>query len=313
MIKATTIIDDPNWEHWPEILRLRKTGVPIKRIAAMYGTTDNFLIRHARRAGIELTEPAKRRTNNKPSPMASADWEGWAGVREMRKKGMSWLKIAVYYNVDEICLRKYSKLMGMETQKRKQPDVMLSPDWEGWKTVIQMRLEGAHWKEIDALYGLCVGATQQKARKAGIELPQVRRGHTPNPMYDPEWEDWEKIRRQKESGITWDKIGEAYGLTGQTMSRIAIAAGYEFARISSNGKVYKKRAEANRPNYSICWECANSVPNPYTGRGCPWSKHFKPVDGWDATETTLYAAKSYCSKSCQKSYCVRSCPLFVRG
>ena len=32
---------------------------------------------------------------------------------------------------------------------------------------------------------------------------------------------------------------------------------------------------------SLCWKCANAVPD-YSGRGCRWSRKLKPVDWWVA-------------------------------
>ena len=49
---------------------------------------------------------------------------------------------------------------------------------------------------------------------------------------------------------------------------------------------------------TICWECEK------TCGGCSWSREFKPVDGWEAVETTDCTG--------DKSFLVRKCPEFVR-
>ena len=49
---------------------------------------------------------------------------------------------------------------------------------------------------------------------------------------------------------------------------------------------------------TICWDCQK------TCGGCSWSREFKPVEGWEAVETTDYAG--------DKSFLVRKCPEFVR-
>lgn len=54
---------------------------------------------------------------------------------------------------------------------------------------------------------------------------------------------------------------------------------------------------------SICWYCQNS-----TNSGCPWSRNFIPVPGWQAEKTNFNFSKydNY------KSYIVKECPLFVQ-
>ena len=37
---------------------------------------------------------------------------------------------------------------------------------------------------------------------------------------------------------------------------------------------------------TICWMCANAVPN-NKGRGCNWSCYGKPVEGWTAVNTVV--------------------------
>ena len=61
---------------------------------------------------------------------------------------------------------------------------------------------------------------------------------------------------------------------------------------------------------TLCWQCANAVPDKSGKRGCAWSRSFKPVKGWDADETRLYANDETRSIV---SYHVRSCPEFVEG
>jgi hypothetical protein len=61
---------------------------------------------------------------------------------------------------------------------------------------------------------------------------------------------------------------------------------------------------------SLCWTCANSVPNHEEGRGCSWSINFQPVDGWTATPTKLRAARNGPPVD---SFCVMACPKFMRA
>lgn len=52
-----------------------------------------------------------------------------------------------------------------------------------------------------------------------------------------------------------------------------------------------------------CWTCIHSVPNKID-RGCPWSKRFEPVPGWNATPIIKKGELS--------TYCIQDCPQYVR-
>ena len=69
---------------------------------------------------------------------------------------------------------------------------------------------------------------------------------------------------------------------------------------------------ANCKRETICFNCENAVPNPTTGKGCNWSRHFKPVDGWTADKTVIInREKSEGKTYTTDSYAVYECPLFV--
>lgn len=72
-----------------------------------------------------------------------------------------------------------------------------------------------------------------------------------------------------------------------------------------------KAYENNPHNYkkTICWDCANAVPNLDGTRGCRWSREGKPVDGWDAERVDL---KVFHNRFIE-SYYVRECPEFIEG
>lgn len=61
---------------------------------------------------------------------------------------------------------------------------------------------------------------------------------------------------------------------------------------------------------SICWECANSVPNPKKKIGCEWSCHAKEVPGWTATP---HWSSTRAGTPFEMSYRVYECPKFIRG
>lgn len=50
-----------------------------------------------------------------------------------------------------------------------------------------------------------------------------------------------------------------------------------------------------------CWDCRKSCG------GCDWSREFKPIKGWEATETLIKYDNTY-----TKSYKIKKCPEFER-
>lgn len=55
---------------------------------------------------------------------------------------------------------------------------------------------------------------------------------------------------------------------------------------------------------NICFDCKNAVPD-NNGHGCPWSRKFEPVPGWNAKPVTV-GAGAYTVDT----YQIRDCPLF---
>ena len=58
---------------------------------------------------------------------------------------------------------------------------------------------------------------------------------------------------------------------------------------------------------TLCWKCANAVPNRDGTRGCSWSRKLIPVDGWTAIKTRKKSKDKYV----MCSYEVLDCPEFV--
>lgn len=50
-----------------------------------------------------------------------------------------------------------------------------------------------------------------------------------------------------------------------------------------------------RVSGTLCWTCQNAVPA-FNGKGCKWSREFKPVAGWTAEKR----GESYFVKACPK-------------
>lgn len=55
---------------------------------------------------------------------------------------------------------------------------------------------------------------------------------------------------------------------------------------------------------TLCWCCKHVVPSKDGTRGCDWSRHAKPIPGWEAD-------KGF--RDGHVAYHVHRCPLFERG
>lgn len=75
----------------------------------------------------------------------------------------------------------------------------------------------------------------------------------------------------------------------------------------------KKFNERPKLCQTICWSCANAVPDRAGKRGCTWSRYGRPVEGWTADAVMQYTSSSYKGNYGVQSYRVRLCPKFVKG
>lgn len=66
---------------------------------------------------------------------------------------------------------------------------------------------------------------------------------------------------------------------------------------------------------TICWACANAVPDEEGTRGCPWSREGKPVEGWTAErrDIRIQPKRPGEERRAVESYQVITCPEFVPG
>lgn len=63
---------------------------------------------------------------------------------------------------------------------------------------------------------------------------------------------------------------------------------------------------------TICINCENAVPNTSNGKGCSWSRWFKPVEGWKAEPTIVLGAERPDGSFEEiPSYRVDYCPMFA--
>jgi hypothetical protein len=67
------------------------------------------------------------------------------------------------------------------------------------------------------------------------------------------------------------------------------------------GEIIQQVEEANEEkDNSLCWGCKNAVPTKDGKYGCCWSRHFKPVKGWEVeTQKDILG------------YTVLQCPKFI--
>lgn len=80
-------------------------------------------------------------------------------------------------------------------------------------------------------------------------------------------------------------------------------------RTTASVQIRRRQLRTLRPTrQTLCWKCQNAVPNMH-GRGCEWSRRFKPVPGWDADEEEMCMSED--PPRYDTSYFVRSCPKFL--
>ena len=66
---------------------------------------------------------------------------------------------------------------------------------------------------------------------------------------------------------------------------------------------------------TICWACANAVPDEEGTRGCSWSREGRPVEGWVAErrDIRIQPKRPGEERRAVESYQVITCPEFVPG
>lgn len=192
----------------------------------------------------------------------------------------------------------------------------------------QMRAGGLAWSKIAELYGINHSTLRSTILRKGWELDEFPIGN--EPLEIPQdidrafvggrsktaWEvpdDFEQQTRElRARGYTWVEIGKHYHTSAYSIKRAIAWKGLSACDFPAPIKPRAERRKA--PNRStLCWECANAVPNPKLGTGCSWSidERFIPVEGW--------VASKYCFKvndgagRVTDTYTVHACPQFVKG
>lgn len=85
--------------------------------------------------------------------------------------------------------------------------------------------------------------------------------------------------------------------------------GKEFVSMTSRKYCSKECitiAKQSNSKDTLCWQCSKAT----AGEDCPWANEFIPVEGWEATPTTI---NHYYGNTHTNSFVVRKCPLFIRG
>ena len=292
MIKKIRTINDITMADWEDIKRRREQGANLDQVGELYGITGTTLARYARLAGVDIP----RRTDYNPLPSIE-------DIQRLRTEGMKWADIAAKYHVSRDRLHSYAQEHGIDTRLVRKPT--LAP--VDWDDVCKQREAGKTWGDIAEPYGISGPTLQKRAGRRGINIGPSRYDRL-NAMLDPNWPGWDDVKQMREQGEKWTDIAEHIGVTTATLRRMMAHLALR-APAGDAHKYYDGASPYEKTLYSqtLCWSCANAVPDKSGKRGCAWSRDFKPVKGWDADETRLYSDKP------TQSYHVRSCPEFVRG
>ena len=296
-MKKIQKLDDITAADWEDIKRRREEGATLDQVGELYGMAGSTLSRYAKAADVDIP----RRTDYNPLPSAE-------DIQRLRDEGVKWADIAAKYHVSRDRLQSYAREHGIDTRLVRKP-TLIQVDWD---SVRRQREAGKTWDEIAELYGISGATLHKRADGRGIDVGPSRYDRI-DAMLDPSWPGWEEVRQMRKHGGTWTEIAEHVGVSTLTlhrlMVRLALRAPTE--KMQQHADDVSNREAKTMNTQTLCWSCANAVPDKYGKRGCAWSRHYQPVKGWDAQETRLYGGDS--SKRFQKSYCVRQCPEFVRG
>ncbi|MBQ9709471.1 MAG: helix-turn-helix transcriptional regulator [Clostridia bacterium] len=107
-----------------------------------------------------------------------------------------------------------------------------------------------------------------------------------------------KLRVPEDAVYGW--IDEEREVRGSVKTRLAKLTGVKQFETTA---VHAKRKADWKKGDSLCWKCANSVPDALGKRGCSWSEELRPVKGWLAE----YSVKCDGMVSWQ----VMECPEFI--
>lgn len=296
-MKRAIALDDITAADWEDIKRRREEGATLDQVGELYGMAGSTLSRYAKLAGVDIP----RRADYNPLPSV-------ADIQRLRDEGMKWADIAAKYHVSRDRLHSYAQEHGIDTRLVRKP-TQIPVDWD---SVRRQREAGKTWDDIAEPYGISGPTLQKRAGRRGIAIGPSRYDRL-NAMLDPDWPGWDDVKQMRKHGGTWTEIAEHVGVSTLTLHRLMVRLALRAPtdKMQQHADNVSSREAKTMYTQTLCWSCANAVPDKYGKRGCSWSRSFEPVKGWDAQETRLYGGDG--SKRFQKSYCVRQCPEFVRG
>lgn len=296
-MKRAIALDDITAADWEDIKRRREEGATLDQVGELYGMAGSTLSRYAKLAGVDIP----RRADYNPLPSV-------ADIQRLRDEGMKWADIAAKYHVSRDRLHSYAQEHGIDTRLVRKP-TQIPVDWD---SVRRQREAGKTWDDIAEPYGISGPTLQKRAGGRGIAIGPSRYDRL-NAMLDPDWPGWDDVKQMRKHGGTWTEIAEHVGVSTLTLRRLMVRLALRAPtdKMQQHADNVSSREAKTMYTQTLCWSCANAVPDKYGKRGCSWSRSFEPVKGWDAQETRLYGGDG--SKRFQKSYCVRQCPEFVRG
>lgn len=292
-MKKIRAINDITVTDWEDIKQRREAGANLDQVGELYGITGTALARYARLAGVDIP----RRTDYNPLPSIE-------DIQRLRTEGMKWADIAAKYHVSRDRLHSYAQEHGIDTRLVRKP-TQIPVDWD---SVRRQREAGKTWDDIAEPYGISGPTLQKRAGRRGIAIGPSRYDRL-NAMLDPDWPGWDDVKQMRKHGGTWTEIAEHVGVSTLTLHRLMVRLALRAPtdKMQQHADNVSSREAKTMYTQTLCWSCANAVPDKYGKRGCSWSRSFEPVKGWDADETRLYSDKP------TQSYHVRQCPEFVRG
>ncbi|MGM9615700.1 MAG: hypothetical protein ACI3W7_09285 [Oscillospiraceae bacterium] len=205
-------------------------------------------------------------------------------------------QLAIRYHVSTETVRRWMQEAGVEKTGKAVKAWTPEEDEQLRKLVMD---DGLYISEAAPLLGRTTDAAEARARRLGLWCQRYRN-----------WSEEEEreLRQLAEAGETVRSAARLLGRTENAVRQMACKLCVRFrrpTRAEEEREEYREREEDTSPaaaSGTLCWQCENAVPDPERGKGCPWSKSGKPVDGWDAIRT---------SKAVDgESYFVRACPSF---
>ena len=154
---------NPNWERWPDVVRLREEGKTWRQIAEICNVKKECLRVNARKRGI----------NTRGTKQKDVEGINWADVWQRRQVGETWASIAAGCGADEITLMEQAAATGKKATDRKADIIrrICDPKWPGWEYAVKMREQGETWENIANYAGVSVKLLREVMVMHGLREP----------------------------------------------------------------------------------------------------------------------------------------------